>query len=174
MRRVINQERIAQEAKKLLRQCSIHKPPVKVEVIAKHLGAVLRYEPFDDEISGVLYRDKRSIIIGVSSLHHPNRQRFTIAHEIGHLVLHEMEVHVDKGYRVALRNSTSSQAVDANEIDANRFAAELLMPAHFLEDDVRLFLHDVEDDGELRELARKYRVSTQAMAYRLGNLGLFA
>lgn len=173
MRRLISQGRISQEVKKLLRRCSIHKPPIRVEMIAKHLGAILRYEPFDDDISGVLYRDKHSTIIGVSSLHHPNRQRFTIAHEIGHLVLHEMEVHVDKGYRVALRNSLSSQAVDPDEIEANRFAAELLMPSHFIEEDVQLFLHDVEDDAELAELAHKYRVSTQAMAYRLGNLGLF-
>jgi len=174
MRRPIGQDRIAQQAKKLLEQCSIHRPPVKIEVIARHLGAEIRYEPFDDDVSGVLYRDYHNTIIGVNSLHHPNRQRFTIAHEIGHLVLHEMEIHVDKGYRVALRNSVSSRAVDPAEIDANRFAAELLMPERFLERDVRLFLHDVEDDTELKDLAYKYRVSTQALAYRLGNLGLFA
>jgi Zn-dependent peptidase ImmA (M78 family) len=173
MHRLITQERIAREALRLLRECSIHRPPVRVEVIAKHLGAVLRYEPFEDDVSGVLFRDRQSTTIGVSSLHHPNRQRFTIAHEIGHLVLHEMEVHVDKGYRVALRNSISSQAVDPHEIEANRFAAELLMPVHFLRADLQSFMHDMEDDSELRELARKYRVSTQAMAYRLGNLDLF-
>jgi Zn-dependent peptidase ImmA (M78 family) len=174
MPRLTSHVRIRQEVNKLLRQCGIHEPPIKVEAIAKSLGVVVRFEPFEDDISGVLYRDESSTIIGVSSLHHSNRQRFTIAHEIGHLILHEMEVHVDKGYRVVLRDSVSSKAVDPAEIDANRFAAELLMPASILRQDVRLYLHDIEDDAELRNLARKYRVSTQAMAYRLGNLGLFA
>ena len=174
MSRLLSRSKIQEEVKRVLRLCKIESPPVPVEYIAKRLGAEIQYEPFEDDISGVLYRDKASTIIGVSSLHHPNRQRFTIAHEIAHLVLHELDVHVDKGYRIAWRDGKSSQAADPAEIDANRFAAELLMPEHFISRDVRLHLKDIEDGTDLAELAKAYRVSTQAMAFRLANLSLFA
>jgi|SRR5437899_8810908 len=174
MPRLTSQLRIQQEVARLLKRCQINKPPVKVEDVARDLGAVIRFQPYEDNISGVLYRDESNTIIGVNSLHHPNRQRFTIAHEVGHLVLHEIEVHVDKGYRMVFRDKVSAQAADPAEIDANRFAAELLMPATFLRQDARLYLHDVEDDRELKQLAKIYGVSTQAMAYRIGHLALFA
>ena len=67
---------------------------------------------------------------GVNSLHAPVRQRFTIAHELGHAVLHAREgIHLDQAFRLRFRDQTSAMAIDPEEIDANSFAAELLMPA---------------------------------------------
>ena len=73
--------------------------PVPVEKIAKSLGARVRFSPFFyDELSGFVFIKDGVPIIGVNSLHHLNRQRFTIAHEIAHLQLHPdyitSEVHV--------------------------------------------------------------------------------
>jgi len=74
-----------------------------VEKIAKELGAQVRFAPFDDELSGMVHIKDGVPIIGVNSLHHPNRQRFTIAHELGHLEFdREMitsSIHVDKGFQ---------------------------------------------------------------------------
>ena len=165
---------IRQNVKRLLHENHIQKPPVEVDRIAKNLGIKVQYEPFEDDISGVLYRDLKQTVIGVSALHHPNRQRFTIAHELGDFVLHEVDVHVDKGYRIVLRDSKSSQAVDPLEIDPNRFAAELLMPLTMIQQDAARYIHDIEDAEGLRALADRYRVSTQAMALRLGNLNLLS
>src|SRR3954470_4270018 len=68
-------------------------------------------------------------IIGINSSHPETRKRFTIAHEMGHLVLHQLDqVHVDKQFLVKLRDDISSQAIDPHEIEANAFAAALLMP----------------------------------------------
>jgi Zn-dependent peptidase ImmA (M78 family) len=76
-------------------------------------------------------------VIGVNPAHHLNRQRFTIAHELGHYFLHEgLEEHVDQNFRVEWRNADTSRAVNWQKIQANRFAAELLMPTSFLEDDL--------------------------------------
>src|SRR5437588_3449152 len=83
MVRLVPLSRIRRQAQAFLRENRIHTPPVKVETIARKLGITLRYEPFEDDISGVLYRDRAQTIIGVSSFHHPNRQHFTIAHESG-------------------------------------------------------------------------------------------
>src|SRR3989338_1956333 len=96
------QAQIKSEVLRLLASNRIRKPPVRVKMIAKNLGVHIRYEPFEDDVSGALFRDTDNTIIGVNSLHPPNRQRVTIAHEIGHLLLHEMKMHVDKGYRIVL------------------------------------------------------------------------
>ena len=111
-------------------------------------------------------------IIGVNKDHAPVRQRFTIGHEIGHLLLHDHdEVHVDRDFRVRMRSGASSQGTDRDEMEANRFAAELLMPLRLLRDDVESCEFDLTDDDELRSLARRYGVSSQALAIRLNALG---
>jgi Zn-dependent peptidase ImmA (M78 family) len=164
-------QRVETIVRKLLRELEIEKPPIPVEAIARSLGAKIRYSPFEGDISGMVFRDKDQTVIGVNSLHHPNRQRFTIAHEIGHFLLHKgTEIHVDRTFRVNLRNDVSSQAVDPDEIEANRFAAQLLMPEHFLGRDLKGQEIDIEKEDDLKLLASKYRVSLQALTFRLTNL----
>ena len=72
----------------ILTQFGVRTPPVPVDRIAKGLGAQLRFSPLDPELAGMIYVSENTPIIGVNSLQHPNRQRFTIAHEIAHLELH--------------------------------------------------------------------------------------
>ena len=154
----------------LLNNCEISDAPVPVEEIAEYLRAEIRYSPFDGELAGMLVRsDDGEIVIGVNSVHHTNRQRFTIAHECGHLVLHKgIDVHIDRSFRVNRRDERSTQAIDPDEIEANRFAAELLMPYDMIADDIIDI--DIEDDEELKELAEKYQVSGQALTHRINDL----
>jgi Zn-dependent peptidase ImmA (M78 family) len=110
-------------------------------------------------------------VIVVNASHHPNRQRFTLAHELAHHVLHRdyltENVHVDT--TVLTRNERSSTGADRKEVEANAFAAELLMPQPQLR---RLGKVDVNDDVKLADLARTFKVSPTAMAIRLENLQL--
>jgi Zn-dependent peptidase ImmA (M78 family) len=164
---------IRREAKRLLQACAVEAPPVPVEQIASRLGAQIRYEPFEGDLSGLLYPERGRPVIGVNSLHPKSRQRFTVAHEVAHLVLHQpKQLHVDREFQVHLRDQRSSQAVDAVEIQANAFAAELLMPAHLLVRDIDDQTVDYDDDAVLRRLADRYKVSLQAMIFRLARLGL--
>ena len=111
-------------------------------------------------------------IIGVNSLHHPNRQRFTIAHELGHLELHRQmittTVHVDKNFPALMRDPKSATGTEQIEIEANQFAAELLMPRELIEQALAGEQFDIEDDGPIEEIAKKFRVSKQALQYRIG------
>lgn len=144
--------------KDLLRQNKVIRPPVPVEKIAELLGLDVRLAPLDGDVSGAIIRSNNSVVIGVNSSHHPNRQRFTIAHEIAHFILHKgVTVHIDRAFNVNLRDGRSSGGIDAEEIQANRFAAELLMPKDFLLKDFVVS----NDDGEemAARLARRYRVS---------------
>ena len=161
-------------AEALLEAEGITKPPVPVERIARSLGAKVRYAPFEGELAGMLIRDDDSTgaVIGVNSLHHPNRRRFTIAHECGHLRLHEgQRAYVDRSpLKVNLRDDVSSQATDPEEIEANRFAAELLMPYRMIREDLSTMALDIEDEEALRELCERYRVSLQALTLRIRGL----
>lgn len=158
----------------LLEENNITDGPVPVAQIAKTRGARIFVSPLEGGLSGFLYRDSNEAVIGVNTSHPPARQNFTIAHELGHLMLHDIEeqLHVDHEFRVRLRSDVSSQGIDEAEQEANFFAASLLMPKEFLERDLKDADYvDVFDDDFLKELSRKYGVSTQALAIRLKTLG---
>lgn len=149
----------------------VQSAPVSVEELAKLCGASVVYNDFKDEISGLLFREGGKLIIGVASEQSLVRQRFTIAHELGHALLHDMaNVHVDKNFTVMFRSAASSTAQDIYEIEANTFAAELLMPESLLKVDLLTLKLDMEDGRQLSKLASRYGVSTQALTYRLLNL----
>lgn len=154
----------------------INAAPVNVEGLATALGILIRRTPAKDDVSGFLYRQcDGPAIIGVNSLHHPNRQRFTIAHEIGHFSLHDsMEMHVDE-FVMKLRSRESTTGENRDEVEANRFAAELLMPEEILEREIeRLGVYDVCDDKAMAQLAKHFQVSVQAMSNRLMTLQYIA
>ncbi len=151
----------------ILKQYKVKEAPVDVVRLAQKLGAEVKLSPFDGELAGMLIRGNGKKIIGVNSLHHMNRQRFTIAHEIGHLLMHQGDVHIDKSFSVHKRDGVSSRAVDPDEIEANRFAAELLMPYGLISADLVTRIIDIENAEELMDLAKKYQVSLQAVTLRV-------
>ena len=174
----MNQNRltlILQTVKSLLERNLVAAPPVNVEAVAARIGVHLRKTPTEDDVSGFLLKQGPISVIGVNALHHPNRQRFTIAHEIGHFMLdHFDEVHVDKAV-IKLRNEASRKGILKEEVEANRFAAELLMPREFLEKELsRGSLSDLLDDHGMQQLAKRFQVSVQAMSNRLTSLGYIA
>jgi Zn-dependent peptidase ImmA (M78 family) len=162
-------ERAIQEATGLINGGGIITTPVPVERLARRQGVQVRYAPLDGELSGMAYIKDGIAIIGVNSLHHRHRQRFTLAHELGHIQLHkpllENEVHLDRGS--LRRDWLASQGIDDHEIEANVFASELLMPKQILDGVVGGKLIDLEDDDAIDVLARRFRVSSAAMRYRL-------
>jgi Zn-dependent peptidase ImmA (M78 family) len=155
----------------LLETHNIQLPPVQVDEIAKELGIQVQYEHAKDELSGFLLRDfsRHKAIIGVNEIHVKTRQRFTIAHELGHFLLHEQEeLHVDRLFQIKRRDGKST----TGEKEANLFAAELLMPAQFIQEELaEIELLDLENDAVISSLADKYNVSRQAMTFRLSYLG---
>ena len=165
-------------AEKLLEQCNVDRHPVPVEKIAENLGAQITYQPFDrkDNLSGVLFKEEGKVTIAVNSKDSPQRQRFTIAHECGHLALkHRGDIFVDQTVRLN-RDGNSALAIDPMEIEANGFAAELLMPRHWVlkEFASRVDGKSIRIDPLIRELADLFEVSAKAMEYRLENLGLIS
>lgn len=171
----VRRKHIRSLVEQLLKTNRVHGAPVPVEELAQTLGVEVRREPTDDDLSGFLYRDRKrkSAIVGVNANQHPNRQNFTIGHELGHFLLHESDtLHVDRQFQIKLRSEASSKGVDDEEKESNLFAAELLMPARFLRSDLeKIDAFDLDDEEVVADLATKYSVSTQAMTFRLAYLG---
>lgn len=171
---------IREQVEGILRDAGISAPPVDPVVIARNLGLEVQSHaaPNDgSDVSGCLIRKPgMRPIIGVNREQHENRQRFTVAHEIGHFLLHEGdEIHLSRAqtFRVNFRDSAAGAAIFTDEKEANFFAAELLMPAKMLAHDIDQCAVDLtaDNDGTLDSLASRYKVSTQALTYRLINLG---
>jgi Zn-dependent peptidase ImmA (M78 family) len=160
----------------VLEELRIHAPPVPVEEIAKSFGVALLYQPFNGDLSGMLYREGGRTVIGINASDAVVRQRYTIAHELGHFFLHPgRDVWVDRNVRVNFRNAQSGLAVNRDEIQANAFAAELLMPWRWIinETTTRVRTGQAQDVRQLIDgLSRRFFVSRGAMEYRLINVGL--
>ena len=160
----------------LAASCGFSNPPVDVSAIAELLGLKIVYANLGEDVSGLLITKGNSTIIAVQENDPPQRKRFTIAHEIGHFQLrHQFEpgehVHVDRGHLVTPRNSRSSAGVNSKEIEANQFAACLLIPSELVLKRIRALKGTLLFDHHVQQLAKEFEVSEQAMTIRLSTLG---
>ncbi len=137
--------------------------PVDIVAIAHNLGINVYSACESENLSGKIIKDsklggKSGYAIFVNSNDSPVRQRFTIAHEIAHFVLHKHEIGdgivEDALYRSCLSNK--------KEVEANKFAADILMPWHLIN---RVMQKPFEN---IKELAERFQVSQSAMSIRLG------
>ncbi|MFE9930866.1 ImmA/IrrE family metallo-endopeptidase [Streptomyces sp. NPDC005533] len=159
-------------ARALLREFCIEEPPISPFDLARELHILVVPQRMDDDVSGMLLRKDGSCVIGVNEAHSRERQRFTVAHELGHLRLHEgRPLILDTDARVNYRNAVSSMATDREEIDANRFAAALLAPEELVRRAAQHISFRTTDDL-VRALAQQFLLSEMAMTYRLMNLGI--
>lgn len=179
----LRRKRILQTATQLLNEADIHAPKVDVERIVRMRGfGIVRNNGLGNDVSGFVTLVNDKTVIGINSRQSDVRRRFTLAHELGHALLHNltpMNPYFDRqdvqfsGLR--FRDNESSTGLIIEEREANLFASELLMPTRFLEDSLRLgsYKIDMTDNSNsgLSQLAKDYGVSVQAMAYRLANLG---
>ena len=167
-----NVEKAQKIADDVLREHGVQQPPVDVLALAQEHGIHVVFQELDDNISGMLVETGHETVIGVNARHHENRQRFTLAHELAHARLHANNptVYVD-GMMVHLRAQGAHEPAPI-EVEANAFAAALLMPEDFLRADLSDRTADMFDEIAVKRLARRYKVSVQALTIRLMELGL--
>lgn len=132
--------------------------PVPVEEIIRTFDIDIEIYDLPDSISGVYCEVCGQPVIGVNSNHHSARKRFTVAHELYHFLAESCEE------QIATMLSTS-EGIEQNERNANRFAATLLMPQKPVQ--------SLYEKGMcLRHMAETFEVSEQAMLVRLRDLGI--
>lgn len=145
----------------IIKRAGIKEPPVDIEKIASLQGVEVRYSPFKSEgqLTGCLFQTPDEAYIAINSSQDRTRQRFTIAHLLGYLFLHgSIEFHLDLDFPV-------------NEIRdeqrANEIALELLIPKTFIERDLKNKIVDFENSELIKDLAERYKVSSQIMTLRI-------
>lgn len=155
----------ARDAAKLLDEVSSEGIPIDPVLVARATGLrVLEDGSLDNSIMGALVvQSNQDPTILLNENDGLNRRRFTCAHEIGHYVRRRGKGGPET--TIDFRNGASSGGDKEDEIYANEFAACLLMP----EERVRAMAKD--GLGEI-EMAIRFAVSTEAMHFRLANLGL--
>ena len=141
-------------------------PPISPVKIAQYLGLNVYSSTLSNNVDGIY--DKRAKSIHVSNESPPNRQHFTIAHELGHYRLHK-----DKEFDVFYRRDSDNLESPRPfiEQEANAFASTLLMPSAL----VIKYYKQHKDDKTLNivsRLSKIFRVSESAMKWRLYNLDI--
>lgn len=139
--------------------------PVKVGALAAELGLGVVRSTLQPGISGQIGPSGEypaGFLIKVNRHESKSRQRFTIAHEIGHYILHRERIGLGITDTVLYRSKLSSNL----EVEANRFAADLIMPMI----QIRKKLAEIGrgiDRTVASEMAAIFDVSTDAMEIRL-------
>lgn len=140
--------------------------PVDPRRLAKSLGIRVQEDWLDPDESGRIVIPKSGpVVITLNQFDHPNRQRFTCAHELGHYIQRRQDGRDKTRSFVDYRNTLAGLGVDRDEIYANQFAAALLMPASAVE-------HAYQVGSDTALLAARFGTSSQAFELRLRNLGL--
>ena len=144
-------------------------PGFDVKKLIKDLSIQYEERIFSEGLSGLLMSDINKTIICIHQSHAENRKRFSAGHELGHFFLHkDSSITLDKNVTVYLRDEDSSKGTYIKEIEANYFAATLLMPENEITKSIDLEI-DLEQNIEI--LAPVFKVSPESMAIRLSRLG---
>lgn len=117
-------------AKRVLRECGVEKPPIDPVAIARKQGVAVHFVEFTDgrDLSGFYDADENAIYVNRADS--PVRQAFTVAHELGHKLLHAAWASSDR-YKVFPRD-VGANDMDAFEEEATAFANALLVPTEML------------------------------------------
>lgn len=148
-------------ARRLFKYIPMDNPPVKLVPILEKFNVSLYFDDFE-EIDGITMKSpKLSIIVVNRNLSIP-RQRFTIAHELGHIVMpHRSDFYVCSSKRC--KNKLM-------ERDANRFAAEILMPQPMVAELWKKY--ESNKENRIEAIAKIMKISTSALRIRIRELGL--
>lgn len=137
--------------------------PVDPFAMADRLGIAVKQERLDPNLAGFIVREGGGPVeVFLNASDGGMRQRFTLAHELGHFVKNRNEQNI--GY-VDERSELAASGANPAEVWCNQFAAELLMPAAIIK---KYWAEGWSAD----ELAQKFNVSGSAIDFRLKNLGL--
>lgn len=137
--------------------------PLNIEAALKYYGMRIFYEDMGD-LSGYLEKRSTGWIAGVNTYQSEQRQRFTLAHELGHFCLHNHLISGSHKEKIFFRSAVT----DHMEKEANEFASDLLIPKVALLEQIR------SGNNKLSNLASYFNVSLDAMRYKAFRLKLIS
>lgn len=152
----------------LLKDLGISKPSeIELDVIAWHCGLQIQYRPLQGCDARVVGLGDKGLLT-IDSRQMPVRQRFSIAHELGHWQLHRGQLMMCRAEEIE-----STKAVARSyEKDADAFAAAILMPSYLIGPAAEQFVRN-EPWALVTSLATEFQTSTLATALRIVTLGIW-
>lgn len=84
----MNRRNLEEKAEETLRETDSYRVPVPIDVVAHRLNLKTEAAPLDERVAGMLVVEGDKGAIGYNSTHAVVRQRFTIAHQLAHFLLH--------------------------------------------------------------------------------------
>lgn len=149
------------EEKRIINKCQ-QNTPVDITALATNFGlSVYKDVNLPQGVSGKIFPDKDSSCgysILVNALEPYARRRFTVAHECAHYLLHRDKIGSSLSDNAMYR---CENVTNQEEFVANNLAAELLMPKHLMDAEIK------NGFDSIRDLADRFRVSEPAMKVRL-------
>jgi len=172
----MNRNNLEEKAEKTLRETDSYRVPVPIDVVAHRLNLKTEAAALGETVAGMLVVEGDKGAIGYNSTHTVVRQRFTIAHELAHFLLHvkkklQSQLFIDR-HTTYRRDGFSAGGADYQEVEANQLGAALLMPRNLVRQEVKKYDLDLDDEEAIALLAKRFHVSTAAMTNRLTNLQL--
>jgi Zn-dependent peptidase ImmA (M78 family) len=152
----------AREARERLRLDAVSPVGCELSLVEQRAGLPVIVGRLPEHIAGALWRNRVGAIVWVNSAQAVERQRFTVAHELGHVCCRHEATAIDTAETISQRTHVP------REVQANAFAAELLAPRAGVETLVKR-------DPSLEEIvsaAAHFGISTIAALYRCRTLGL--
>jgi len=141
----------------------------KLGQLASELGVKIKVSSLSTGVSGQIKNEGSEYVIRVNRHEARERQRFTIAHELAHFLLHRdiIDSSIDGIKDNVLYRSGEPERI---EYEANRLAAEIVMPMAQVEKALSEDFGGVVTEGTIESLAARFQVSKAAMEIRLSTL----
>lgn len=172
---MIKNKRGSNKAKTLLEEIGFDEiTEIPMDIFVAALGATLIEESLPNSDGKIIRGNTKTLIKVNSDIKFEERKRFTIAHEIGHYLLHsklDLEVHNETSNSLNWFNSAEQQAKKGiQEWEANDFAAELLMPEPLVRKETfkKKFSPDL-----VKQLSIRFKTSLTSIIYRLLSLDIY-
>ena len=139
--------------------------PVKVGAIAKAFGITVKRATLKPGISGHIIENDNGVMIKINRHDVKERQRFTLAHELAHYLLHRDELRNGIEDTMLYRSTLS----DSLEIQANKLAADIVLPFSLIEQE--MFAPDTRLEAKIERIACLAKISIPAVQIRLKHSG---
>jgi len=152
-------------AEKVLKESGVREPPVDLKMIVERKGYVyLEVDTFPDNVSALFIAKDGKKYALVNARHHPHRKRFSLAHELGHILLCHATEDLDEVSSIDAPPESMQHYAggDPREKEANVFASALLMP-------VKMLKAVYSKGADIEKLATVFGVSQQAMTIAVMN-----
>lgn len=157
-----DRKKVFSAVEEVLRENFVNEPPVSLTQILRNYGLSWRYDNLNasgfKQVAGFIDPLKKEIVVNEADKGPISHREFTLAHELGHWLLHrtELQQYPDR-YAVLYYTPLGQMNNDPVEVEANLFAAHLLVPEHLLKQ---------FENESISRCARIFGVPEELIAFR--------